>query len=107
MENLENKIVVITGSTRGFGYATAQAILKAGATVVVSGRSKDALDRAVAALRSSGSVEGITCDVRQEQQVYAMARSVANRFSRIDVWVNNAGYSASAGMMMDIPPAQA
>ena len=107
MLKLEDHIVVITGSTRGFGYATAQAMLRAGATVVVSGRSQDALDRAVAGLRTAGSVEGMICDVREEQQVYAMARRVADRFSRIDVWVNNAGYSASAGMMMDIPPGQA
>lgn len=107
MSSLQGKIVVITGSTRGFGYATAQAMLKAGATVVVSGRSQQALERAAEALRILGNVEGMTCDVRDEQQVYAMARRVVDRFGRIDIWVNNAGYSASAGMLMDIPPGQA
>lgn len=107
MTGLQNKVVVITGSTRGFGYASAQAMLDAGANVVISGRSQEALDRALASLRSAGKVEGLACDVREEQQVYAMARTVADRHGRIDVWVNNAGYSASAGRMLDIPPAQA
>ncbi|HMA07246.1 MAG TPA: SDR family oxidoreductase, partial [Ramlibacter sp.] len=107
MGTLQGKIVVITGSTRGFGYATAQAALQAGAIVVVSGRSQPALEQAVANLRSLGKVEGILCDVSEERQVYALARRAADRFGRIDVWVNNAGYSASAGMLMDLPPQQA
>ncbi len=104
---MKDKIVVITGSTRGFGYAIASAMLKAGATVVVSGRSRAALKRAVESLRSLGPVSGIGCDVRREQQVYALARQVVKKFGRIDVWINNAGYAASAGMILDTPPAQA
>ena len=38
---MKNKIAVVTGSTRGFGYAIAEAMLRAGATVIISGRSKD------------------------------------------------------------------
>ncbi len=107
MRGLHDKIVVVTGSTRGCGYAAARAMLRAGATVVVNGRSQAALDGALASLRSLGNVEGLLCDVREEQQVYALARSVADRHGRIDVWVNNAGYSASAGRILDLPPAQA
>lgn len=104
---MKDKIVVITGSTRGFGYAIAEEMLKAGATVIISGRSQDALDKALRSLRNLGNVKGILCDVREEQQVYAMARRVVEQHKRIDVWVNNAGYSASAGMMLDLPPTQA
>ncbi len=107
MSSLHNKVAVVTGSTRGFGYAAARALLQRGATVVVNGRSHAALDGAVASLRSLGNVEGLLCDVREEQQVYAMARSVADRHGRIDIWVNNAGYSASAGRILDLPPSQA
>ena len=104
---MKNKIVVITGSTRGFGYSIAQAMLQTGATVIINGRSKDALDRALQSLANPGRVEGMVCDVREEQQVYALARQVVEGHGQIDVWVNNAGYSASAGMILDIPPAQA
>lgn len=104
---MKDHIVVVTGSTRGFGYAIAQEMLKAGATVVISGRSKEALDKARQSMSSLGKVEGMQCDVREEEQVYAMARRVVDQYGKIDVWVNNAGYSASAGMMLDLPPAQA
>ncbi len=105
---MRNKIVVITGSTRGLGYAIATAILNAGATVVISGRSQVALGRALKALRRiSPRVEGYRCDVRIEREVYALARRVVNRYGRIDVWVNNAGYSSAAGRILDMKPADA
>lgn len=104
---MRDKVVVITGSTRGLGYAIAEAMLKAGATVVVSGRDAAALRKAVKALGALGAVIGVRCDVRQERQVYALARQALKRFGRIDVWVNNAGYSASAGRILDTSPGEA
>lgn len=104
---MKDKVVVITGSTRGFGYAIAQAMLSAGATVVVSGRSKASLQKALETLQSLGPVSGVICDVRKERQVYALARRVVKQFGRIDVWVNNAGYASSAGRIVDTPPEQA
>lgn len=104
---MKDKIAVITGSTRGFGYAIAVAMLKAGATVVVSGRSEDSLKKALGSLASLGHVTGWICDVRNEQQVYALARHVVDQFGRIDIWVNNAGYASSAGRIVDTPPEQA
>jgi short-subunit dehydrogenase len=106
-EAMRNKVVVITGSTRGFGYCVAEAMLKAGATVIISGRTEAALEEASKSLSSLGPLAGRLCDVREEQQVYALARQVVEQFGRIDVWINNAGYSASAGLMLETPPAQA
>lgn len=51
MPTLQNKIIIITGSTRGFGYAIAQACLAAGAVVVITGRSQEAIDRAISGLQ--------------------------------------------------------
>jgi NAD(P)-dependent dehydrogenase (short-subunit alcohol dehydrogenase family) len=102
--HLNEKVVVITGSTRGFGYAAAKELLKAGATVVVSGRSQNALDQAVQTLSEFGKVTGRICDVREEGQVYALARQIVEEFGRIDVWINNAGYSAGSGLALDIHP---
>jgi NAD(P)-dependent dehydrogenase (short-subunit alcohol dehydrogenase family) len=101
---LKDKIIVITGSTRGFGYVAAQELLKAGATVVVSGRSRDTLDQAIMSLAEFGNVTGWICDVREENQVYELARRTVEKFGRIDVWVNNAGYSAGSGVTLDIHP---
>jgi NAD(P)-dependent dehydrogenase (short-subunit alcohol dehydrogenase family) len=104
---MNNKIVVITGSTRGFGFAIAAAMLQAGATVVISGRSETGVKRAVESLRKLGTVSGQRCDVRDERQVYSLAKRAINHHGRIDVWINNAGSSTSAGMILDTPPKQA
>jgi len=101
---LKDKVVVITGSTRGFGFVAAQELLQAGATVVISGRSQDALDQAIQALSKFGTVTGWVCDVREENQVYELARRTVEKFGHIDVWINNAGTSAGSGITLDIPP---
>ena len=104
---LKDRIVVITGSTHGYGYAVAEAMLRAGATVVVSGRSKEKLQKAVRSLSKLGPVKGKICDVRRESLVYALARFTMKTYGRIDVWINNAGYASAAGLMLETPPAQA
>lgn len=106
INNLKDKIVVITGSTRGFGYTVAREMLTAGAVVVVSGRSEQALQDAIQSLEADGRVAGWVCDVRQEQQVYALARQTVEKFGHIDIWINNAGYSAGSGVVLDIHPEQ-
>jgi NAD(P)-dependent dehydrogenase (short-subunit alcohol dehydrogenase family) len=104
---LKNKVVVITGSTRGFGYAIAEAMLKANAIVVISGRTEKTLEAAIASLKEFGLVKGQICDVKEERQVYSLARFAVQSFGRIDIWINNAGYSSSAGLMLETPPDQA
>src|SRR5512144_1597413 len=106
-ESMKDKVVLITGSTRGFGYAIAEAMLNAGAKVVISGRSENSLQNAIASLQKLGTVKGQICDVKQEEQVYALARFAVQAFGRIDVWINNAGYSSAAGWMMETHPEQA
>ena len=104
---LEDKVAVITGSTRGFGYSIAEAMLKAGARVIVSGRSEEALRNGISSLKTLGPVNGLICDVKEEAQVYALARFAVDTFGRIDIWINNAGYSSAAGLMLETSPAQA
>ena len=107
MSSLENKIVVITGSTRGFGFAIAESMLEAGATVAITGRSQEAIDRALNDLQPKGRVSGFMLDVREEEGVYRLVEDVLQEFSRIDIWVNNAGYSNAAGWMLDMDPRDA
>jgi NAD(P)-dependent dehydrogenase (short-subunit alcohol dehydrogenase family) len=104
---MKGQVIVITGSTRGLGYAMARALLKAGATVVISGRSARGVRKAVRSLEKLGPVQGLLCDVRNERQVYALARAVVSRLGHIDVWINNAGLATAAGRIIDTPPTQA
>lgn len=104
---MRDKVVVVTGSTRGFGYAIAEAMLTAGAKVAISGRSEDTLQKAIPSLQKLGTVKGQICDVKEERQVYDLARFAVQTFGRMDVWINNAGYSSSAGLMMETHPNEA
>lgn len=88
------KTVVITGSTKGIGYAMAGEFLKSGCQVVVSGRRQEPLDRAVADLSASHGadrVAGFLCDVTVPSQIESLWQQSVARFSRIDIWINNAG----------------
>ena len=105
--DLKDKIVVVTGSTRGYGYAIAESMLEAGAIVVISGRSREAVERTLDILKHKGRVSGFILDVREEEQVYALVQNVVTQLGHIDVWVNNAGYSNAAGMMLDMDPQDA
>jgi len=104
---LKNKVVVVTGSTRGYGYAIAESFLEAGATVAVTGRSQQAVDSALASLQPKGRVSGFVMDVREEEQVYKLVDDVIKEFGHIDIWINNAGYSNAAGMMLEMDPQDA
>ncbi|MEJ5239810.1 MAG: SDR family NAD(P)-dependent oxidoreductase [Anaerolineales bacterium] len=101
---LNNAVVVITGSTRGFGNALARALLARGARVVISGRSQVTVDRVVIELSALGMVIGLACDVSVAEQVYALAEYTLARFGRIDVWVNNAGITPVPGGILDFSP---
>ena len=105
--DIKDKVVVITGSSRGFGYAVAESVLGAGASVAITGRSQKAVDGALARLQLKGRVSGFVMDVRKEEQVYKLVEDVIKEFGRIDIWVNNAGYSNAAGMMLDMNPQDA
>jgi NAD(P)-dependent dehydrogenase (short-subunit alcohol dehydrogenase family) len=89
-----NKNVVITGSTRGIGFATADAFLGLGCSVTISGRSKEAVDKALTSLMEKHGgerIHGYPCDVTSLDQVQALWESAVTRFKTVDIWINNAG----------------
>jgi glucose 1-dehydrogenase len=107
MSAIKDKVVVVTGSTRGFGFAIAESMLEAGAIVAITGRSQKAVEGTLTSLQPKGRVSGFVVDVRNEEQVYKLVDDVIKEFGRIDVWVNNAGYSNAAGMMIEMNPQDA
>ena len=104
-DELKDKIAVITGGSRGLGYAIAQAYAAAGAAVVIAGRSQSTLDKAVGDLLNRGfRAGGLAVDVGKCEQVEALADHAVRAFGRIDVWVNNAGMGAPYGPTLQVAP---
>lgn len=92
---LQDKVIVITGSTRGIGKAIAQACAKEGASVVVSSRSRERTAEVTNDLRQKNwKVAGMPADVSLEVDVKALIDFAVKSFGKIDVWVNNAGMSS-------------
>ncbi len=105
MAELDGKVAVITGGTRGLGLAIARAYAAEGARVVVASRSVEAVDSAVNGLRADGAqAAGQVCDVADLAHVEALADFALKAYGRIDVWVNNAGVSAPYGPTIHVPP---
>ncbi len=99
---LDGSVVVITGSSRGFGKAMAEEFQRAGACVVISSRHIDSVTATVNALPHPADALGLSCDVRELAQVQAMADAAVRKFGKIDIWINNAGLSSGWGKMADI-----
>lgn len=98
MDTLKNKVAVITGSTRGLGLAIARLYAAEGAAVVISGRAQATVDAVVAELRAAGAqAAGLAGDVSDLPQVAALGAFAVDTYGGIDIWVNNAGLSASYG----------
>jgi len=89
--NLEGKVAVVTGGTKGIGYAIAESLAKAGASVFICGRNRTELRDAVADLSKHGRAGGEVCDVRSEDQVRQMIEECERTFGGVDILVNNAG----------------
>ena len=89
--NIENKIAVVTGASKGIGYAIAEKLLEAGVKVFICARNKPELKHALERLSASGRVEGEICDVRSENQVRQMLEECERIFGGIDILINNAG----------------
>lgn len=90
------KVVVITGSTRGIGFGMAEEFLLRGCRVVVSGRSQASVDQALQLLQSrhpDAQILGQPCDVQDPVQIEALWAAAHAAFGQVDIWVNNAGVS--------------
>ena len=89
---LKDKIALVTGASRGIGYASSLALAKEGATIVGTARTKKDLDALVDAVaKQGGKAKAITCDVTKSAEVAACVKQTIDAFGRLDILVNNAG----------------
>lgn len=95
---LQNKVAIITGGSRGIGYATVQAFLRQGARVALCASRQENADKAVEALKKEfpdADLLGIAPDLADYESVKAAFDGVEKTWGCIDILVNNAGVSES------------
>lgn len=94
---LQGKKAIVTGGTRGIGFAVVQSFLKNGASVALFGSRQETVDKALAALKAENpdwEVIGMAPDLTDYAAVETAFAEVEKAFGRIDILVNNAGISA-------------
>ena len=97
MNNIENKVIVITGASSGLGEATARLLAKKGAKVALGARRTEKLEAIVHDIRAEGGqAEFIGMDITKPQEVQALIEKALSAFGQIDVLVNNAGLMSIA-----------
>ena len=88
---MENRIVYITGGTKGIGFGVAEVLLKNGFSVAISGRKKEDVDKAAAALGNPEKVLGLQSDVRNLEDEQAAVKAIVAKFGKLDAVIANAG----------------
>jgi 3-oxoacyl-[acyl-carrier protein] reductase len=104
---LQGKVAVITGGSRGIGYACAATFLREGAHAVICGRDRGRLDEAVSELRGQGAGEvlGVQADMGNREDAKRLMKTASERFKRFDILVNCAG-SSPGGLVLNLTEEQ-
>lgn len=96
---MEKRVVVITGSTSGYGLATAKKFKEQGDTVIIASRNKGKVENTV---RAGGFADGFVMDVRNYADWLALETFITEKYGRCDVLVNNAGSGKSITDTVDL-----
>jgi NAD(P)-dependent dehydrogenase (short-subunit alcohol dehydrogenase family) len=105
MFNLSGRVAVVTGASKGMGFAIAQALGAAGASVIISARTSAAAAEAAALLQSEGiEVRGLILDVCHTQSVAEFSVQALAAFGRVDVLVLNAAANTPNGALLSQDP---
>ena len=99
---LKDKVAIITGGSRGIGFATADKFLKEGATVILAASSQASADKAVSQLKEKypeATVAGISPNLASLESVREAFKEATAKYGCVDILVNNAGVSESTPFM--------
>ncbi|MCL4405312.1 MAG: SDR family oxidoreductase [Patescibacteria group bacterium] len=96
--DLKDKVVVVTGASRGLGKAIAATLITKGSKVVVSSQSGDELGQMAAEIKAVA----VAADVTSKVAIQNLADQVIEKFGRIDIWINNAGIDAPSSSIENL-----
>ena len=85
---LAGKIAIVTGGSRGIGFAIAKTLSENGATVVITSKDSEKIKKAESKISNSF---GITCDIKKKTEVQNVVNQTIEKFGKLDILVNNAG----------------
>lgn len=94
MENLKDKVAVITGGNSGIGYATAKVLNEKGVKVIITGRRKEAIEKAASEL----NITGLMADQSNLSDIDRLVAEVSEQFGKVDVLLINAGITKFASI---------
>jgi gluconate 5-dehydrogenase len=99
MFSLDGRVALVTGASRGLGFAMAEGLAEAGATVVLNGRHADTLDAAARKLRERGlKAETAVFDVTEHKISRAVVEAIVGQLGHLDILVANAGFTHRAAL---------
>ena len=103
--NLENKVAIISGASRGIGAAIAHCFAESGAKVVVASRKLDAVTPVAAAIeKAGGKAHAVAAHVGHIDQCHALVASAVEQFDTVDILINCAGTNPYFGPVIGIDP---
>ncbi len=103
--NLKDKVVLVTGGSRGIGLEIARYLVEEEAKVLICGRKQESLDGAVAALNGGDKLLAVQAHVAKEEDVDALFKKAMEHFGRVDVLINNVGMNLFTPSLAETEPA--
>ena len=107
MGQLDHKVAIVTGASRGIGKAIAETFAREGASVVICGRKQDTLNAVAEELKGlPGKVVPTACHVGRPEELQKLVASANEQFGRIDIVVNNAATNIAQGPAIEMDEVQ-
>jgi dehydrogenase/reductase SDR family protein 4 len=107
MNQLKDKVAIVTGASRGIGKSMAEVFAQEGATVVICGRKQNTLDGVAAELQGlAGRIVPMACHVGKIEELQRLVDTTTREFGGIDILVNNAATNIAQGPAIEMDDAQ-